>query len=76
MAESEYEYCKFRSPAGESCQFYRSRTGRIFEEFCKELTNRTLFSGALEHFECALLGKTGLVRNPFKIADNCQIIIR
>jgi len=56
-ADSEYDYCKFTSPAGDKCHFYRSSADRILEEFCQDLNNRTslVFSGSVKEFECALL---------------------
>ena len=49
-AQSVFSYCKFRSSAGEECSFHNSnnnhRHGTIFEEFCDELKNRTVFSGS------------------------------
>jgi len=58
-AASEYDYCKFTSPAGDKCHFYRSSDDRILEEFCEDLNNRTnlVFSGSVKEFECALLVK-------------------
>ena len=57
-ANSVYDYCKFSSPAGDKCHFYRSSADRILEEFCQDLNNRTnlIFSGSVKEFECALLG--------------------
>ena len=53
-AKSVFSYCKFRSSAGEKCSFHNNnnnnnnnyRHGTIFEEFCDELKNRTVFSGS------------------------------
>ena len=51
-AQSVFSYCKFRSSAGEKCSFHNNnsnnnyRHGAIFEEFCDELKNRTVFSGS------------------------------
>jgi len=55
-ARSEYHYCKFTSPVGEKCDFFKnSANGRIMEQFCDDLKDRTVFSGSLKDHECALL---------------------
>ena len=51
-AQSVFSYCKFRSSSGEKCSFHNNNSnnnynqGTIFEEFCDELKNRTVFSGS------------------------------
>ena len=57
-AKDDYHYCKFRSPAGDECDFYKnSASGMILEEFCDSLKERTVFSGVFQDHECALLVK-------------------
>ena len=36
-------------PAGEKCDFFKnSANGRIMEQFCDDLKDRTVFSGSLK----------------------------
>jgi len=71
-ASMDYHYCKFRSPSGDNCDFYKDRnSGRILEEFCEDLKDRTVFSGSLKDFECALLVKGALKQDEGKWS--CEI---
>ena len=57
-AGAPYQYCKFKSPTGQICNFEweNIRAGKI-KQLCVGLEKRVIFVGSYEDHECALLIK-------------------
>ena len=55
-AGAKYQYCNFKSPSGQFCNFERKEiSDTMIQQFCDGLENRVIFVGSYEDHECALL---------------------
>ena len=56
QADSSYEFCKFRSPGGQFCDFeWKRSVWNVTQADCAGLEDRVTFAGSYEDHECALI---------------------
>eukprot|EP00092_Neocalanus_flemingeri_P002792 GFUD01002989.1.p1 GENE.GFUD01002989.1~~GFUD01002989.1.p1 ORF type:complete len:276 (+),score=56.75 GFUD01002989.1:83-910(+) len=56
QADSAYEFCKFRSPTGQFCDFeWKRNIWNVTRAECAGLEDRVTFAGSYDDHECALL---------------------
>merc|ERR1711872_738576 len=56
QADSSYEFCTFRSPSGQFCDFEWKRSiWNISQADCEGLEERVIFAGSYNDHQCALL---------------------
>ena len=56
QADSAYEFCKFRSPTGQFCDYeWKRNVWNVTQTDCEGLEDRVTFAGSYEDHECALM---------------------
>jgi len=56
QADSSYEFCTFRSPGGQFCDFeWKRSVWNVTQAGCDGLEDRVTFAGSYEDHECALI---------------------
>ena len=54
-ADQDYEYCRFKSPTGSTCDFeWKYKTGNVSLTSCPHLRSRAHFTGSYRKKECGL----------------------